>query len=103
MGALLLAASVSADNLGYSFISGSDIRDALTQDSMVVQGYVLGVADALKGQEGSCFQIPLAADADQALYQAYLDYWQGRGVPTQNGVHAIQQALQARFPCDAKP
>ncbi len=97
-----MVASVSADNLEYSFISGSDIRDALIQDSMVVQGYVLGVADALKGQEGACFQIPLAADADQALYQAYIDYWQSRGVPTQNGIHAIQQALQARFPCDGK-
>jgi len=102
--ALLLALSVTApvlaDTDNYTFISGSDIYEALSQESMVVQGYVLGVTDALKHStdSSSCFVIPMRPDADAVIYSTYLDYWQNRQIPD-SGTEAITQMMLNNFPC----
>lgn len=92
-----LCAQASED---YTFISGSDIYTALSQESFLVQGYLLGVADALKHdtQRADCFTVPLQPDADEALYRAYLNYWQKRE-PITRGTDAIREALHENFPC----
>lgn len=89
---------LSAQAMDYSFISGADIQAALQQESMVVQGYLLGVADALKGAEPHCFTVPVAADADQQLIQAYLNHWATQPPPA-DGVQALVQAFSTAFPC----
>ena len=84
----------------YNFLSGTDVHDALSQDSMIVQGFVLGVVDALKHQSEGCFTLPYQADADRLIFQAYLEYWQEQ-VPPASSVDAIVEMMRARFPCDA--
>lgn len=98
--AMLVAGQVSADANDYTFISGSDIYEALSQESMVVQGYVLGVADALKHSPNSseCFEIPMRPDADSVIYSTYLEYWQKRDIPD-SGTEAITQVMLNNFPC----
>lgn len=100
MFALALLASRAIASEDYNFLSGSDVHDALSQDSMIVQGYVLGVVDALKHQSEGCFTLPYQADADRLIYQAYLEYWQEQ-VPPASSVDAIVEMMRARFPCDA--
>lgn len=82
----------------YSFISGSDLYDALNQESSVLQGYILGVTDALK-QTSACFIVPLAPNADELIYATYIEYWQGRQDIPQNSLSAIVEAMNDRFPC----
>ena len=99
------AAELSATApLDYSFISGSDLRDALSQDSMVLKGYMLGVADALKhsADPEQCFVIPNAADADVQLQAAYIAFWGSGHTPPDDAVTAITQAFTAHFPCAAQ-
>ena len=85
----------------YSFISGSDLLDALTQESMMLQGYILGVTDALKHtkEPDRCFTIPLAANADALIYTAYAEYWRAKTPVPQNSLNAIIEAMHARYPC----
>ncbi|QGG80188.1 hypothetical protein GH975_06205 [Litorivicinus lipolyticus] len=85
----------------YSFITGADLRDALSQQSMVLSGYLLGVADALKhsADPARCFVIPNAADADVRLHTAYLDHWDPSQTPPDDAVQAITEAFSAHFPC----
>lgn len=82
----------------YRFISGQDVWHALSQDSMVVQGYLLGVVDSMKHQDHSCFTVPLSPTADADLYSGYLEYWQGKPIP-EDAVEAITQAMSTLFPC----
>lgn len=98
--ALLLMAPVSNAAEDYTFISGRDVYTALSQESFLVQGYVLGVADALKHNDASnqCFTIPLRPDADEALYSAYLTYWRNKE-PLESGTESIIRALHSHFPC----
>ena len=98
--ALSVTAPVFANTDNYTFISGSDIYEALSHESMVVQGYVLGVADALKHNKDSshCFVIPMRPDADAVIYSTYLDYWHNRQIP-ESGTEAITQMMLNNFPC----
>lgn len=84
----------------YTFLSGQDVYDALVQDSMIVQGYVLGVVDALKDQPQGCFAVPYQADADQVIYAALMEQW-SQTPPTGNSIDAIVEVMRARFLCDA--
>ena len=98
--AVVMTATARADTQDYTFISGSDIYEALSQESMVVQGYVLGVADTLKHspESAQCFVIPMRPDADTLIYAAYLDYWQNRQIP-ESGTQAIADMMLENFPC----
>ena len=85
----------------YSFISGDDLFDALSQDSMVLQGYMLGVTDALKhsSEPAECFTIPLRPDADQVIYASYLRYWKARSPRPNDATQAISEMMVHAFPC----
>jgi hypothetical protein len=98
--AMVTTAPALADTPNYTFISGSDVYEALSQESMVVQGYVLGVTDALKHstEPGQCFVIPMSPDADAVIYSSYLDYWQNREIP-ESGTEAIIDMMLKNFPC----
>ena len=83
----------------YRFISGGDLYVALSQDSMMLKGYFLGVVDVLKDVEQElCFQVPLAADADQQMLQSFLHYWEEASVP-EDPVEAISKAMVEDYPC----
>lgn len=94
-------ASNERPETAYSFISGSDLLDALTQESMTLQGYILGVSDALKHtkEPDRCFTIPLAANADELIYKAYAEYWRANRPIPENSLNAIIEAMHARYPC----
>lgn len=94
--AALFAPSAVAQN--YTFLSGQDVVDALNQDSMIVQGYVLGVVDALKNHPDHCFRVPYRADADQLIYAALIEELSN---PPADSVQAIVDVMQNRFPCTA--
>jgi len=98
--AVVITAPALADTENYTFISGSDVYEALSQESMVVQGYVLGVADALKhsAEPANCFVIPMSPDADAVIYSTYLEYWQNRQIPD-SGTAAIMDMMVNNFPC----
>jgi hypothetical protein len=95
--------SASAKNTTYTFISGQEVFDALSQESWIVQGYLLGVTDALKHNENhkQCFEIPLRPDADKVIVSAFLDFWASAELPN-SGVEAITTMMKARFPCSSK-
>ncbi|HSG04166.1 MAG TPA: hypothetical protein VLA39_10615 [Marinobacterium sp.] len=99
--ALSTAASADLPTPDYSFISGDDLYDALSQDSFVLQGYTLGVTDALKhsANPAECFTIPLQPDADQVIYSSYLAYWSERSVRPDNAVEAITEMMRSQFSC----
>ena len=100
MFALAFVASQTVASEDYNFLSGTDVHDALSQDSMIVQGYVLGVVDALKHQSEGCFTLPYQADADRLIFKAYLEYWQSQ-VPPASSIEAIVEMMRARFRCNA--
>lgn len=97
---LVLAASPQS----YTFISGDDLYDALAQESMVLQGYTLGVVDGLKHSTDpqNCFVIPLRPDADQVIYASFLDYWAEKNPRPTSSVEAITEMMRAHYPCDSK-
>ena len=97
---LAFVASRAIASEDYNFLSGTDVHDALSQDSMIVQGYVLGVVDALKHQSEGCFTLPYQADADRLIFKAYIEYWREQ-VPPASSVEAIVEMMRNRFPCDA--
>jgi len=88
----------------YSFISGDDLYDALSQESMVLQGYTLGVVDALKHSSNpdECFVIPLRPDADQVIYASFLKFWRDEAKRPASAVAAITAMMQSEFSCEAK-
>lgn len=95
---LICAATVKAQD--YTFISGKDLLDALSQDSIMLKGYFLGVVDVLKDAEGEgCFIVPLAADADTQMFATYIEHWQKGGLP-EHAVEAIVEAMSKAYPCD---
>jgi len=99
---LCLTASFAVNAQNYSFISGQDLHDALSQESMMLKGYFLGVTDALKGLEGDgCFVVPLAADADAQMIESYISYWRKGSIP-ERAVLAITEAMSEIYPCAGK-
>ncbi|MGB0204928.1 MAG: hypothetical protein ACPF9K_07745 [Neptuniibacter sp.] len=95
---LVGAATAKAES--YTFISGKDLLDALSQDSMMLKGYFLGVVDVLKDAEGeNCFIVPLASDADQQMFDTYMAYWKNSVIPA-HAVEAISEAMSQSYPCE---
>lgn len=97
--ALTLLPLAASAGEAYRFISGSDLFEALSQDSMMLKGYFLGVVDVVKeSQKEDCFKIPFAADADQKMVQSFLRYWEHTQIPD-DPVDAITEAMVSAYPC----
>lgn len=92
-------ASETHDN--YAFMSAQDLYDALSQQSQVALGYLLGIVDARKGPQatGSCFTVPWQSDADEVIVAAYLDYWPQVADFAMKAPDALVKMMQERFPC----
>lgn len=103
---LLLSLSISTkasethDN--YAFMSAQDLYDALSQQSQVALGYLLGIVDSRKGPQadGSCFTIPWQSDADEVIVKAYLEYWPDVADFSARAPDALIQMMLKRFPCN---
>ena len=87
----------------YAFMSAQDLYDALSQQSQIALGYLLGIVDARKGSqsEDGCFTVPWRSDADFVLVEAYLDYWPQVADFSMKAPDALVQMMQERFPCQA--
>ena len=85
----------------YAFMSAQDLYDALSQQSEIALGYLLGIVDARKGPQptGGCFTVPWRADADIVLVEAYLEYWPQVSDFSMTAPDALMQMMQLRFPC----
>ena len=99
VGSMPAKASETHDN--YAFMSAQDLYDALSQQSQVALGYLLGIVDARKGQqaEGGCFTVPWQADADEVLVKAYLEYWPQVADFSRKAPDALVQMMTEHFPC----
>ena len=92
-------ASETHDN--YAFMSAQDLYEALSQQSQVALGYLLGIVDARKGPQvtGGCFTVPWQSDADEVIVAAYLDYWPQVADFAMRAPDALVKMMQERFPC----
>ena len=97
------SAKASETHENYAFMSAQDLYDALSQQSQVALGYLLGIIDAKKGPqaEGKCFTVPWQSDADEVLVTAYLDYWPQVVDFSMSAPDALIQMMEDRFPCQA--
>ena len=97
------SAKASETHENYAFMSAQDLYDALSQQSQVALGYLLGIVDARKGlqAEGKCFTVPWQSDADEVLVTAYLDYWPQVADFSMRAPDALIQMMEDRFPCQA--
>ena len=97
------SAKASETHENYAFMSAQDLYDALSQQSQVALGYLLGIVDARKGPqaERKCFTVPWQSDADEVLVTAYLDYWPQVADFSMRAPDALIQMMQDRFPCQA--
>ena len=97
------SAKASETHENYAFMSAQDLYDALSQQSQVALGYLLGIIDAKKGPqaEGKCFTVPWQSDADEVLVTAYLDYWPQVVDFSMRAPDALIQMMEDRFPCQA--
>jgi len=97
------SAKASETHENYAFMSAQDLYDALSQQSQVALGYLLGIVDARKGPqaEGNCFTVPWQSDADEVLVTAYLDYWPQVADFSMRAPDALIQMMEDRFPCQA--
>ena len=97
----LMPAKASETHENYAFMSAQDLYDALSQQSQVALGYLLGIIDARKGQraEGGCFTVPWQSDADEVLVKAYLEYWPQVADFSMKAPDALVQMMTERFPC----
>ena len=97
------SAKASETHENYAFMSAQDLYDALSQQSQVALGYLLGIVDAKKGPqaEGKCFTVPWQSDADEVLVTAYLDYWPQVVDFSMRAPEALIQMMEDRFPCQA--
>jgi hypothetical protein len=105
LAAALLSVSAKAEMPeNYSFISGDDLYDALSQESMVLQGYTLGVVDSLKHSTNpdDCFVIPLRPDADQVIYAGFLEFWRDNPERPASAVAAIALMMRSEFACETQ-
>jgi hypothetical protein len=96
-----MSAKASETHNNYAFMSAQDLYDALSQQSQVALGYMLGIVDARKGQqaEGRCFTVPWQSDADEVLVKAYLEYWPQVADFSTKAPDALVQMMTAQFPC----
>ena len=92
------------DRDNYAFMSAQDLYDALSQQSEIALGYLLGIVDARKGSQtsGACFTVPWRADADIVLVETYLEYWPQVADFSMTAPDALIQMMQLRFPCKSK-
>ena len=101
--ALPRSASAQTDETheNYAFMSAQDLYDALSQESQVALGYLLGIVDARKGpqSDSSCFAVPWQSDADEVLVRAYLEYWPDVADFSMKAPDALIHMMQKRFPC----
>ena len=95
------ASTQAENNDNYAFMSAQDLYDALSQQSQIALGYLLGIVDARKGSQsdGGCFTVPWRSDADLVLVEAYLDYWPQVVDFSVKAPEALIQMMQERFPC----
>jgi hypothetical protein len=97
------SASTRADEIhdNYAFMSAQDLYDALSQESQVALGYLLGIVDGRKGRQadGSCYSVPWQSDADEVLVSAYLEYWPDVADFSTKAPDAVRSMMQQRFPC----
>ena len=95
------AAQTDETHENYAFMSAQDLYDALSQESQVALGYLLGIVDARKGpqSDGSCYTVPWQSDADEVLVSAYLEYWPDIADFAIKAPDALIRMMQKRFPC----
>ena len=95
------AAQTAETHDNYAFMSAQDLYDALSQESQVALGYLLGIVDARKGpqSDGSCYTVPWPSDADEVLVSAYLEYWPDVADFSLKAPDALIHMMQNRFPC----
>ena len=88
----------------YAFMSAQDLYDALSQQSQVALGYMLGIVDAKKGSQSveSCFAVPWRPDADEVLVNAYLNFWPSIADFSMKAPEALTQMMIKMFPCDSQ-
>ena len=97
----LAAAQTDETHENYAFMSAQDLYDALSQESQVALGYLLGIVDAKKGpqSDGSCFTVPWQSDADEVLVRAYLEYWPDVADLSMKAPDALIQMMVNQFSC----
>ena len=95
------AAQTDETHDNYAFMSAQDLYDALSQESQVALGYLLGIVDAKKGPQpdGSCYTVPWQSDADELLVSAYSEYWPDVADFSLKAPDALIHMMQNRFPC----
>ena len=95
------AAQTDETHENYAFMSAQDLYDALSQESQVALGYLLGIVDARKGpqSDGSCYTVPWQSDADEVLVSSYLEYWPDVADFSLKAPDALIHMMQNRFPC----
>ena len=96
------AAQTDETHENYAFMSAQDLYDALSQESQVALGYLLGIIDAKKGpqSDGSCFAVPWQSDADEVLVRAYLEYWPDVADFSMKAPDALIQMMVNQFSCN---
>ena len=96
------AAQTGETHDNYAFMSAQDLYDALSQESQVALGYLLGIVDARKGpqSDGSCYTVPWQSDADEVLVRAYLEYWPDVADFSMKAPDALIQMMVNQFSCD---
>ena len=101
---LSMSVRASETHNNYAFMSAQDLYDALSQQSQVALGYLLGIVDARKGPQpnGDCFTVPWQSDADEVLVTAYLEYWPQFADFSKKAPDALTQMMRERFPCQPK-
>ena len=107
MGCLLVLprpAAAQTDEIhdNYAFMSAQDLYDALSQESQVALGYLLGIVDARKGpqSDGSCYTVPWQSDADEVLVSSYLEYWPDVADFSMKAPDALVQMMVNQFSCN---
>lgn len=104
-GLLAVSESVSAQTAethdNYAFMSAQDLYDALSQESQVALGYLLGIIDARKGRQadGSCYTVPWQSDADEVLVSAFLEYWPNVADFSVKAPDALIEMMANQFSC----
>jgi len=98
---LSMSVRASETHNNYAFMSAQDLYDALSQQSQVALGYLLGIVDARKGPQpnGDCFTVPWQSDADEVLVTAYLEYWPQVADFSKKAPDALTKMMRERFPC----
>ena len=95
------ASTQTEDRDNYAFMSAQDLYDALSQQSQIALGYLLGIVDARKGSKtkSECFTVPWRSDADIILIDAYLEYWPQVADFSMKAPDALIRMMKERFPC----